>query len=108
MSMRMFLAAPGLVLAVLAATAEDWPGWRGLRADGTVTDRGFPLNWNSTENVKWKCPLPGAGHSSPIVSKGRVFVAGCVEAEKKRVLYCLDRATGKILWERCAVVSDLE
>jgi outer membrane protein assembly factor BamB len=99
-----------LLLAVSAGfvAAEDWPGWRGPRADGTVADTGFPLNWSATENVKWKTELPGTGHSSPVVSKGRVFVAGCVEQEKTRVLYCLDRVTGKILWERAAVTSDLE
>jgi outer membrane protein assembly factor BamB len=99
-----------LLLAVSAGfvAAEDWPGWRGPRADGTVADRGFPLTWSATENVKWKTELAGTGHSSPVVSKGKVFVAGCVEQEKTRVLYCLDRVTGKILWERAAVVSDLE
>jgi outer membrane protein assembly factor BamB len=91
-----------------AAIAEDWPGWRGPRADGTVTESGFPTHWSATENVKWKTALRGTGHSSPVVSKGKVFVAGCVEAEKKRVLYCLDRRTGDILWERTAVVSELE
>lgn len=90
------------------AHAEDWPGWRGPRADGTVAETGFPLNWSDTQNVRWKTELPGTGHSSPVVSKGKVFVAGCVEAEKKRVLYCADRATGKILWERVSVVSELE
>lgn len=90
------------------APAEDWPAWRGPRSDGTVAETGFPLEWSSTKNVKWKTPLPGTGHSSPVVSKGRVFVAGCVEAERKRVLYCVDRATGKILWEKVAVVADLE
>src|SRR5688500_14785234 len=100
---------PRPVLVALACTlagtalAEDWPAWRGPRSDGTVADTGFPLEWSATKNVKWKTPLPGTGHSSPAVSRGRVFVAGCVEAERKRVLYCLDRATGKILWEKVAV-----
>ncbi|WP_439620854.1 outer membrane protein assembly factor BamB family protein [Gemmata sp.] len=97
----------GVVLAGFAA-AEDWPGWRGPRADGTVAETGFPLTWTAKDNVRWKTELAGTGHSSPVVSKGKVFVAGCVEAEKKRVLYCVDRATGKILWEKAAVVSDLE
>jgi outer membrane protein assembly factor BamB len=108
MHARAFLVALGLGLVALPTPAEDWPGWRGPRADGTVTDTGFPLNWSATENVKWKTELPGTGHSSPVVSQGKVFVAGCVESEKKRVLYCVDRASGKILWERAAVVSDLE
>jgi outer membrane protein assembly factor BamB len=99
-----------LILGVCAAVAaaEDWPGWRGPRADGTVKDSGYPLSWSATENVRWKTELRGTGHSSPIVCKGKVFVAGCIEAEKKRVLYCVDRASGKIEWERVAVVSPLE
>ncbi len=104
---RHLLAALAFV-ASGTALAEDWPGWRGPRSDGTVTDKGFPLTWSDTQNVKWKTELPGTGHSSPVISKGKIFVAGCVEAEKKRVLYCVDRANGKILWEQTAVVSELE
>ena len=63
-----------------------------------MVQKGFALTWTETDHVKWKLPLPGSGHSSPIVSKGRVFVAGCVEADKARVLYCADRKTGKLLW----------
>ncbi len=108
MHSRMCLVVLGLSVVSGLALGEDWPGWRGPRSDGTVTDSGFPLKWSDTDNVKWKTELPGSGHSSPIVSKGKVFVAGCVEAEKKRVLYCVDRSNGKILWEKCAVVADLE
>jgi outer membrane protein assembly factor BamB len=108
MRARLFLVPFLLVSAAALATGEDWPGWRGPRADGTVTDKGFALAWTADQNVKWKTPLPGTGHSSPVVSKGKIFVAGCVEAEKKRVLYCVDRASGKIEWEKTAVVSDLE
>jgi len=107
MHVRLF-AALALVLAGGVAAAEDWPVWRGPRADGTTTDTGFPLAWTDTQNVKWKLPIAGSGHSSPVVSKGKVFFTSCVEAEKKRVLHCVDRATGKVLWERVAVVSDLE
>jgi outer membrane protein assembly factor BamB len=108
MHARAFLAALSLVVFATAGPAEDWPGWRGPRSDGTVKDTGFALTWSPTENVKWKTELPGKGHSSPVVSKGKVFVAGCVEAEKRRVLYCVDRATGKIEWEKTAVVAELE
>ncbi len=97
-----------LTIAIGLTRAEDWPGWRGPRSDGTVSETGFPLTWNSTENVKWKTDLPGTGHSSPVISNGKVFLAGCVENERKRILYCLDRSSGKILWEKCAVVTDLE
>ena len=98
------------VLLILSgvAFAEDWPGWRGPRGDGTATDTGYPISWSATENVKWKSIIPGTGHSSPVVSKGKVFVTACIEAEKKRMLYCVDRASGKILWERVVLTSKLE
>lgn len=102
------LAAVVALVVGSVAAAEDWPGWRGPRADGTAAGTGYPLEWSATENVKWKLALPGAGHSSPVVSKGKVFVAGCVEADKARVLYCADRATGKLLWAKTAVVAELE
>jgi outer membrane protein assembly factor BamB len=108
--MGKFIAAVGLALVVCCGVvvAEDWPGWRGPRADGTVTDTGYPLTWTATQNVRWKTKLPGSGHSSPVVSKGKVFVTGCVEVERKRMLYCIDRANGKVLWERAVLIAPLE
>jgi outer membrane protein assembly factor BamB len=108
MHARFWLTVPILLLFGGVAAAEDWPGWRGPRRDGTVTDKGFPLTWSPTESIKWKCPLPGTGHASPVVSKGKVFVCGCVEGDQKRVLYCVDRKTGQVLWEKSVVVSALE
>src|SRR5436190_5852378 len=108
MRTRAAAAVLGLIPLCGLAAAEDWPGWRGPRADGTASDSGYPLHWGRTENVRWKTTIPGTGHSSPVVSNGRVFVTSCVEPEKKRMLYCVDRAGGKILWERCVLVAELE
>jgi outer membrane protein assembly factor BamB len=107
MCSRLWFAAAVLLLSGVAR-AEDWPGWRGARHDGTVADKGYPLTWSAKSNVKWKLELPGTGHASPVVSKGKVFAVGCVEADKTRVLYCVDRKTGKLLWEKPVVVSELE
>ncbi len=106
--MPRFAAAILLALAPSLALAEDWPAWRGPRSDGTVKDTGYPITWSATENVKWKTLIPGSGHSSPVVSKGKVFVTACREKDKERVLYCVDRTSGKILWERVVLVADLE
>lgn len=107
MTRRVFAALAAALFSGFAL-ADDWPGWRGPRADGTVADKGYALTWSPTQNVKWKLGLPGSGHSSPVVSKGRVFVTGCVEKDKARVLHCVDRATGKLLWEKTVVVAELE
>src|SRR4051794_24448457 len=102
-------AATLLVLVVTAAArAEDWPGWRGPRGDGTSRETNLPLRWSATENIKWKTPIPGTGHSSPIVFGDRVFLTTCREAAQERVLLCLDRRDGRILWERVVLTAPLE
>jgi outer membrane protein assembly factor BamB len=90
------------------ASAEDWPCWRGPRGDGTSLEKGLPRTWSRTENVAWKTKIPGIGHSSPIVWGDRIFLTSCVEAEGKRLLLCLDRRSGKILWERVVLTARLE
>jgi outer membrane protein assembly factor BamB len=99
-------------LAVLSiptfAVADDWAGWRGPKLDGHSAEKNLPIRWTETDNIAWTAPLPGVGHSSPIVVKDRVFVTCCLLKEETRVLFCLDRATGKILWQKDVVHSPLE
>ena len=112
--MTRLLAAFAVVAALSSAVAEDWPGWRGPRRDGTATDATYATTWTATENVAWTVPVPGVGHSSPVVSKGKVFLTTCLDADggkgepKKRQLLCLDRDTGKTLWTADAMAAKLE
>ena len=93
-----------------ALGAENWPGWRGPRGDGTSEETNVPEKWNGEtgENIAWKVPVPGTGHSSPIVWGDRVFVATCLEDKNERVLLCLDRLSGKPLWQKTVVAAPLE
>jgi outer membrane protein assembly factor BamB len=95
---RLALLVFGL-LACAAAGAADWPRFRGPNGTGAAADKDIPVRW-SARDVGWKAALPGAGHSSPIVSNGRVFVQSA--AGKERLLVCLDAVTGKQLWSRAA------
>ncbi|HSZ56518.1 MAG TPA: PQQ-binding-like beta-propeller repeat protein [Tepidisphaeraceae bacterium] len=88
--------------------AEDWPQWRGPRGDGTSSETNIPTHWSASENVRWKTPIPGKGHSSPIVVGDRIFLTTCLEDQGQRVLLCLDRASGKLLWQRVVVRAMLE
>jgi len=112
----MRLSIPCLLVLTLpaAARAGDWPGWRGPHGDGTSDDKA-PLKWSATENVAWKTPIPGKGHSSPIVSGDRVFLTTCLEEEAKRpedrarrMLLCLDRRDGAVLWQKEVIAAPLE
>ena len=102
-----------LAISFLVAShchAENWPGWRGIRGDGSSIESGIPTRWDAVlnENISWKSAIPGVGHSSPIVWNHQVFVASCIEESGERVLICLDRDSGKILWQRTVFKSPLE
>ena len=56
-----------------AASVDTWSGWRGLTAQGR-SDRLLPTRWSALIGVRWKTPIPGRGHSSPIVFGDRVYV----------------------------------
>jgi outer membrane protein assembly factor BamB len=97
-----------LACSLSFASAEDWPGWRGPRGDGTSSETNLPLRWSDKEHIVWKTAIPGTGHSSPAVYGDRVFLTTCRLKEQERVLLCLDRKHGKILWERVVVTAPLE
>jgi outer membrane protein assembly factor BamB len=105
---RMFAALVVALSFNAVAVAENWPAWRGPRLDGSSLEKGLPLHWSETENVAWKTPIPGVGHSSPIVYGDRVFVTSCLIKEQARILLCLDRRDGHVLWQREVLRSPLE
>lgn len=57
------------------------------------------MQWSETEGVRWKTALPGRGHGSPIVVGDRLFLATADPVKQSQSMLCLDRATGKILWQ---------
>ena len=56
-----------LVFLLNPAGAENWPGWRGPRGDGTSVEQDVPIHWDAESNIVWKTTVPGKGHASPIV-----------------------------------------
>jgi outer membrane protein assembly factor BamB len=120
---RPLLLAPwaGLLAAALAAGDANWPQFRGPGARGFAEDAGLPDVWDTMRNVVWRADVPGRGWSSPVVWGDRVFVTSVIsegkEEEAKKglyfggerpkppaavhrwMVYCLDLATGKRLWE---------
>jgi len=102
-------SAAALVLAFSAfAPAENWPAWRGPRGDGTSLEKNVPVTWSNTKNVVWKTAIPGKGHASPIVWEDRIFLVTALKDKAQRLLLCLDRTSGKILWQRVVLESPSE
>ncbi len=113
----------GMVIAVASTLSaqEHWPQFRGPGATGVSDSATFPEKWSTTENVAWKCDLPGRSWSSPVVWGDKVFVTSVIntgdseeikkglyfggdrpkpsEANHQWRVYCLSLDSGKILWE---------
>src|SRR5262245_188967 len=60
----------------LSASAS-WPHWRGPSQNG-VAQTAAPTQWNDSQNVAWKVPIEGRGHSTPIVWGDRLFLTTAV------------------------------
>lgn len=108
-----WIVACGLVwvAASQGSSAEDWPQFRGEAGTATSLTSQPPKTWSETENLRWKCELPGPGSSSPIVVGERVFVTcysgyGVPDTETgelrslQRHLVCIRRTDGSIIWSQ--------
>lgn len=105
-----------------------WPAFRGPGGAGVAEGHPLPTSWNAEpggeeQGVLWRAPVPGLGHSSPVVWGQRVFLCTAVpegdEAElmlgaggqptaaddareHSWLVLCFDKATGEELWRRTA------
>jgi len=80
---------------------QYWPRWRGPSGQGLVDGSRYPDSWSEKANVLWKSEVPGRGNSSPIVWRDRIFLTTAYDGARRTVL-CIDRNTGKVLWEALA------
>lgn len=81
------------------AALKYWPHWRGPSMQGLVAGRGYPDRWSETENVVWKVPVPGRGHSSPIIWGDRIFLTSATEDGSSRWMLAFRRSDGTLLWK---------
>ena len=119
-------------LNINASARSNWPQWRGPAGQGISTEKNLPTTWTATKNIKWKTPIEGLGHSSPIVWGKKIFLTTALDGEvipgrtpgvthkmadgsdfvhpdalgaDRRHTFkviCIDRESGKILWQRVA------
>jgi outer membrane protein assembly factor BamB len=75
-----FLCFSLTAAAAPAATAQDWPEFRGPAGQGHSAEQGLPLEWSESRNIIWKTPVPGSGWSSPVIAGGRVWMTTAVES----------------------------
>ena len=102
---------------------QYWPQWRGPLGTGEAPRGDPPIQWDEKTNIRWKIPLPGLGHATPVVWKDRIFVLAAV-SETNRVnrvkgmfdtfststpfryeILAYSRKDGGLLWRRVAKVG---
>jgi outer membrane protein assembly factor BamB len=88
-----------LAQAIAVSAADRWPTWRGPNHDGRVFDEKPPVEWTA-DSLAWKTPIPGRGHSSPVIDRGKIFLTSADEEKKVQMVVAFDQATGKELWRR--------
>ncbi|MBZ0111201.1 MAG: PQQ-like beta-propeller repeat protein [Thermoanaerobaculia bacterium] len=107
--------------SAVARPADNWPQWRGPLATGEAPTASPPVTWDEQHNVRWKIPLPGLGHSTPVVWGDLLFLTAAVPVgeliparhdsahgahdglpvtrKQQFVTLAVDRATGRIVWQ---------
>ncbi len=104
---------------------HQWPGFRGPWGRGYLDGSVTPEKWciDSNINIKWKTAIPGLAHSCPVIWNDYLILTSAVNLKTEESLkvglygdideaddsqehefrvYCLDKNTGKIIWERVA------
>jgi outer membrane protein assembly factor BamB len=103
----------------------SWPSFRGPHAAGVADGQPLPDRWNieTGDGILWRTNIPGLAHSSPVVWGDRLFVTSAISSRggatfqrgsyeggdpsddtssHQWMLYALDTASGRIVWQRIA------
>jgi outer membrane protein assembly factor BamB len=78
-----------------AASAQDWPQWRGPDRDGVVKGFTPPAEWPKELKQGWQVEV-GEGVTSPALVGGQLFLL--VRQGEEEITLCLDAGTGKQIW----------
>jgi outer membrane protein assembly factor BamB len=97
---RTLLTLLGLTLA---ASAENWPQWRGPAFNGTSPEKNLPAEITA-QSIRWKAELPGFSGATPAIWGDSIFVTS-PDNNKDLQLICLDRKDGKVRWQKIVVSS---
>ena len=79
--------------------SEDWLRFRGVNGAGQSDATTIPVEWTA-KDYNWQVPLPGIGHSSPVISEDRIVVTSGDPEGATRYVICLRASDGSQIWSR--------
>jgi len=88
-----------VMLAAATSHAANWGQWRGPNFNGSTDETNLPTEWSQKENVVWSAKMPGPSASTPVVWGDYVFVSSTDKAAETLKAICLDRKSGRVLWQ---------
>ena len=112
-------------LGAAQAPSQSWMQWRGPFNTGMAAGDA-PLRWSDATGVTWRTPIPGRGHSTPVVVGDRLFLTTAVPTgrgaapsgrlrgggggadaglEHRFEVIAIDCGTGRIVWQRTATIA---
>ncbi len=87
--------------AVVTLSAENWPAWRGPRANGVSGEKTAPLKWTTEENIAWKLAMPSRSGATPIIWGDHIFLNVATAMNTGDLeLWAVDRRKGEPIWKR--------
>jgi outer membrane protein assembly factor BamB len=124
----LLLIASGMFINISLGQSKpdrQWSGYRGYMASGVLDNANLPESFDLTRmiNIRWKIEIPGLGLSSPVIWENKLFITTAVSttdnsgfkpgiygdispvddsSEHEWKVYCIDKNSGKMLWERTA------
>src|SRR5215470_15853240 len=98
--MKTYFSALCLTVLIPVSHAENWAHWRGPNYNGSSTEQNLPTEFSKTNNVMWATALPGTSAATPIIWNDYVFVSSGDDRAKAMRALCLERKSGKVLWDQ--------
>src|SRR5690348_10477711 len=89
------------LFTIVSTFAADWSQWRGPAFNGSSSEKSLPTQWTK-ENVTWQVELPGPSAGTPVILGEKVFVTSIDNQAKTLHALCIDRKSGKIVWNNKA------
>ena len=122
------LIASFVALPSRAELPEDnWPTWRGPKADGVAIKGTPPISFSESKNLRWKVAIEGESSSTPVIWGDKLFIQSAEPTGEPAVVpeddggrgrprnvpvpedpyryyvNCIDKNTGELIWKELAV-----
>ncbi len=92
------IALTALLAFTSTLQSQEWTRFRGPNGTGVSNAKTIPAKWTKSD-INWKAPLPGKGHSSPVIWGDKVFLTSETADRPGTIIYALSTNGGKMLWQ---------